>query len=63
VRFLSAAKLCNEIGLDLATLFTSTTRIGRIATTAMDGIFLALFLVAAFVGGFASGLAGFAMGL
>jgi hypothetical protein len=29
---LSAAKLCNEIGFDLATLFTSTTRIGRIAT-------------------------------
>jgi uncharacterized membrane protein YfcA len=28
----------------------------------MDGIFLALFLVAAFAGGFASGLAGFAMG-
>jgi uncharacterized protein len=28
----------------------------------MDGIFLALFLVAAFVGEFASGLAGFAMG-
>jgi hypothetical protein len=28
----------------------------------MDGIVLALFLVAAFVGGFASGLAGFAMG-
>jgi len=28
----------------------------------MDGIFLALFLFAAFVGGFASGLAGFAMG-
>jgi hypothetical protein len=28
----------------------------------MDGISLALFLVAAFVGGFASGLAGFAMG-
>jgi hypothetical protein len=28
----------------------------------MDGIFLALFLVTAFVGGFASGLVGFAMG-
>src|SRR3974390_1740994 len=28
----------------------------------MDGIVLTLFLVAAFVGGFASGLAGFAMG-
>ncbi len=28
----------------------------------MDGLFLALFLSAAFVGGFASGLAGFAMG-
>lgn len=28
----------------------------------MDGIVLALFLIAAFIGGFASGLAGFAMG-
>ena len=28
----------------------------------MDGIFLGLFLLAAFIGGFASGLAGFAMG-
>jgi uncharacterized protein len=28
----------------------------------MDGIVLVLFLAAAFVGGFASGLAGFAMG-
>src|SRR5215510_10964520 len=28
----------------------------------MDGIVLVLFLVAAFMGGFASGLAGFAMG-
>jgi uncharacterized protein len=28
----------------------------------MDGTFLALFLIAAFLGGFASGLAGFAMG-
>ena len=28
----------------------------------MDGIVLAFFLFAAFVGGFASGLAGFAMG-
>src|SRR5215472_2910508 len=29
---------------------------------AMDGIALSLFLIAAFVGGFASGVAGFAMG-
>jgi uncharacterized membrane protein YfcA len=28
----------------------------------MDGFVLALFLIAAFIGGFASGLAGFAMG-
>ena len=28
----------------------------------MDSIFLAFFLLAAFIGGFASGLAGFAMG-